>query len=94
MKRIFEERAKALEILRESKGRVFSVSFVKRTNGEVRTMNCRTGVHKGVKGTGSKIDPSKYGLMTVFDMHSKNYRMINLDRLLTAQIAGTEYIFH
>ena len=30
-------------------GQFFTVTFIKRTNGTKRTMNCRKGVHKGTK---------------------------------------------
>lgn len=53
-------------------GQLFTVDFVKRTAkpGEpsLRTMNCRRGVKKGVKGVGQSYDPAKHNLLTVFDM--------------------------
>ena len=44
----------AVEKIEEAKhsGRVFSVTFVKRTNGEIRDMNCRGGVSKGAFSAG------------------------------------------
>ena len=92
--REFAKRADAPAILRQSKGRVFTVNFVKRTDGEVRTMNCRSGVSKGVTGVGRTFDPNEHGLMSVYDMQVRDYRMINLDHILTAQVDGTEYIFY
>jgi hypothetical protein len=53
-------------------GQLFTVDFVKRTAkpGEpsLRTMNCRRGVKKGVKGVGQSYDPASKNLLTVFDM--------------------------
>lgn len=53
-------------------GQLFTVDFVKRTAkpGEpsLRTMNCRRGVKKGVKGVGQSYDPAAKNLLTVFDM--------------------------
>jgi len=40
----------ARQVIGNTLGKFFSVEFVKRTTGEVRKMNCRTGVTKGVTG--------------------------------------------
>jgi hypothetical protein len=40
----------AADLLSDTKGRIFSVTFVKRTTGETRTMVARTGVAKHLKG--------------------------------------------
>ena len=65
-----------------TKGRIFSVTFIKK-DGTERRMVCRTGVQKGVKGVGLKFDPSSKNLMVVFDMQKKAFRMINLSTLLS-----------
>jgi hypothetical protein len=49
-------------------GQIFSVDFVKRTDNTMRTMSCRRGVTKGVKGVGQSYDPAKKQLLTVYDM--------------------------
>lgn len=49
-------------------GQLFTVDFVKRGDGTIRTMNCRRGVKKGVKGTGQSYDPKTKNLLTVYDM--------------------------
>lgn len=51
-----------------SDGRIFSVDFVKRTDNSLRTMSCRRGVSKGVKGVGQSYDPKAKNLLTVYDM--------------------------
>ncbi len=38
-------------------GRIFTVVYKKRTNGEERTMTCRLGVHKHLKGGELGYDP-------------------------------------
>lgn len=72
-------------------GKIFTVVFIKRTTGEVRTMTCRLGVHKYVKGIGLAYDPRAYNLLGVYDMqlaaHGKTpldkcYRMVNLEEVL------------
>lgn len=55
-------------------GQVFTVEFLKRTpdkaTGErqIRKMNCRKGVSKGVKGIGRNFNPRDKGCFGVFDM--------------------------
>ena len=71
---------------------IFSVTFIKRTTGEVRQMNCRKGVSKGVKGIGLSYDPKAHNLLGVFDMANDGFRMLNLENLISAKIDGQEYI--
>lgn len=65
------------EVVRKTRGRFFSVEFLKK-DGSPRKMVCRHGVRKYVNGTGMSYTPAKFGLMTVFDVQKKGYRMINL----------------
>jgi hypothetical protein len=51
-----------------AKGQLFTVDFVKRGDGTIRTMNCRRGVKKGVKGVGQPYDAKSKNLLTVFDL--------------------------
>jgi len=81
--------AKAANIIRESSGRFITVDFTKRTDSKLRTMNCRVGVFKGVKGgKRKKKDP---GLITVFDMQKKGYRTINVSGLRRVRHNGIDY---
>ena len=82
----------ALGKIRASKGRIFTATIIKRTNGERREMNCRLGVTKYVTGEGLKFDPAKKNLVTVFDMQKNAYRMINIDGLESLKIEGEEFI--
>lgn len=70
-----------------SNGKIFSATFIKK-DGTLRTINCRRGVSKGVKGVGMSFDPLSRGLLTVFDMQKKGFRMINLDTLIEAKVNG------
>jgi hypothetical protein len=80
-------------------GKVFTVEFYKRTNGELRKMNCRRGVKKGVKGVGMKYDPKERNLLTVYDMQKLEegatergaFRMINLSDLKSLKLEGKVY---
>ena len=57
----------ARSILRATNGQLFSVTFTKRTNGEERTIVGRTGVRKGVSGTGMRYNPAERDLITIWD---------------------------
>jgi hypothetical protein len=83
------EAAKLLSDYSESK--IFNVVFVKRSNGEVRSLTCRKGVTKDLKGGELAFNPLEKGLIVVYDMVKKGYRMINLESLISIRIDGKEY---
>lgn len=75
------------------RGKFFTVTFVKRTGDrEVRTMNCRKGVTKGVNGTGLKFDPNEKSLVGVFDVPKKQHRFISLDEIHALSMDGEKFI--
>ena len=80
----------AVELISKAGSKIFTVTFVKRTDNSIRTINCRRGVSKGVKGTAKK-SAKKPGLITVFDMQLGEYRMINLSGIRTIRMGKTEY---
>lgn len=84
-------RFEALDMMRETNGRVFSVVFTKK-DGSERHMNCRTGVKKHLAGGELKFDPKSKGLFSIYDMQAKGYRFINLNTISGLQIAGETYI--
>ena len=61
-------------ILAATDGKFFTVVFTKK-DGTVRTINCRTGVKKHLKGGVSTLDASQY--LTVYDLQSEGYRAVN-----------------
>lgn len=63
-------------ILDSTRGKVFSVSFVKK-DGTLRDMVCRIEVTKGTKG-GVAGHAHKEELYTVYDMQAKGFRCVNL----------------
>lgn len=69
-----------------TKGKTFTVEFTKK-NGEARTMNCRIGVTKHLRG-GESTTAHKPNLITVYDMKTGGYRCINLDTLNSFKFAG------
>tara|TARA_R100000093_G_C1921921_1_gene65913 strand:- start:470 stop:793 length:324 start_codon:yes stop_codon:yes gene_type:complete len=60
-------------------GKFFTAKFVKK-DGEFRTMNCRLGVTKHLKG-GKNYNATSDNI-TVFDLKNKGYRNIPVQRLI------------
>lgn len=84
-----EEAARKISNYHE--GKIFTVTFVKRTSGEVRKMNCRKGVSKGITGEGHKFDPQEKKLVCVWDLQKSGYRMISLDSIISIKMEGEEF---
>jgi hypothetical protein len=70
---------------------VFTVTFVKRTTGETRVINCRKGVKKHLKGGRLGYNPAEKSLVGVFDMQNGGYRMIALESIKKIVMQGEEY---
>jgi hypothetical protein len=81
-------RQDALNLIRSSDGRIFGVRFVKRSTGELRTMNCRLGVTSHLQGGERSYDPDAKGLVTVFDMHKNGYRSIPVEGIVAVSQGG------
>jgi len=71
--------------------RIFTVTFVKRTNGEIRVMNCRKGVTKHLQGGEAKYSFRDKGLVSVFDMQKQAYRVIALESITAVSFNGVQY---
>ena len=79
-----------VKIINSSKGKFFSAVFIKK-DGTLRTMNCRLGVKKYLKGGKLRFSPSKKGLVVVFDVDKKEYRMININTTQSLKVNGEDY---
>jgi hypothetical protein len=101
---MYMDPAKVAEILMKYEGQIITVSFIKRTNGELRVLNGRVGVKKYVKGAAGKgpsYDPKAHNLFTIFDMQvaarlpeeqrAKAYRSIGLESVLEIHAGGLVY---
>ena len=75
-----------------STGKIFSASFTK-ADGTQRTMSCRVGVQKDLKGVGLQYDRRKAHNIVVWDMNANGYRTIKTDRLNWIKIEGEKYNF-
>lgn len=65
----------------------YTVTFVKKTTGEVRKMNCRQNVTKHSKG-GVNVCAGKDDLLSTYSLDSKGYRTINLAGVIEVYHAG------
>ena len=87
-------KAQARDIIKGSGGQFISVTFTKK-NGEVRDLNGRMGVYKSkhapLTGQGLAYNPNDYGLVGIFDVQKKAYRMININTLTCLKIKGKTY---
>ena len=71
---------KIFPLLKEQKGRFFSVLFQKK-NGEYRHLTGRLGVKSHRKTNSKKSSAHQYNnsYILVFDVQKKGYRMVNMD---------------
>ena len=76
-----------------SSGKIFSANFTK-ADGSERTMSCRVGVQKDLKGKGLQYDRRKARNLIVWDMNANGYRTIKTDRLNWIRIEGDTYTFN
>ena len=82
-------REQAVELINESNGRIFSVTFVKK-DGSVREMVARLGVKKHLKGGSLGYNPKDFDLITVFDFQKKDYRSIQTKTLSRLRLDGVD----
>lgn len=95
----FMKPSEVIDLFKKANGTLVSVTFVKRTNGEVRKMLARTSVKKGVKGVGLKFSPKNKNLMGVYDFQKvregadpwKCYRFVPVDAVLSMRVRGKTY---
>ena len=85
-------RNKAKELIKESKGKIFSTTFVKKDN-TIRTLTSRTGKqYKSKTGKAAPYKASNYNLIPLYDMRKKAFRMLNLNTLITLSINKEKYL--
>lgn len=82
-------KAEATLLMMKAGSKIFTVGFRKRSNGEIRKMNCRLNV-KSKKGGKLPYNPYNVGLIPVFDMKKGGYRMIDVNSVFALNINGRE----
>jgi len=76
-----------------SDGKTFTIEFIKRTTGELRTMNCRLGVKKFLRGGKMAYSPAEKQLLTVFDMQAKAHCTVPLKGIQRISVGGQTFHF-
>lgn len=72
-------------------GKVFSVTFIKRTTGEEKTLAARVGVCRNQKGGSLPFNPRKKKLIVVFDMNDRIYKCIPIDGIEAVTYRARRY---
>ena len=75
--------------LMESNGLIFRAEFTMK-DGSQSVLVGRTRVSKGVTGAGMSYDPESKGLMPVFDMQKKAWRMVNTRTMTSLKCGGID----
>jgi hypothetical protein len=70
---------------------IFSVTFVKRTTGELRKMVCRRGVKKYLAGGELKYNAHENTLLPVYDLQKEGYRMISCESIQELVFRGETF---
>ena len=80
--------------LANAHNQIFFVEFIKRSDGSLRKMLCRTGVggrKDNIKGS-TPAPWSDHDLLVVFDMQAKGFRSIPVDGIVRISIKGRKYV--
>jgi hypothetical protein len=86
-------RNKAKELIKQSKGLIFSATFTKK-DGNHRLMNARLKKYISKTGKAAPYKAENYDLIPIYDMKSKGWRSLNLKTLITLSINKTKYIIN
>jgi len=84
------DKATAKQLIKDTKGKFFTVTFIKK-DGTTRIMNARLGVKAYLRGGELPYNPEEKGLIPVYDVKTKDYRMININTITNLKIGTTEY---
>ena len=80
----------AEDMIKASKGKIFTVTFIKK-DGSTRVMNARLGVKAYLQGGKLPYNPEEKGLLALFDIQAKGYRMLNLSTITELTIGKKTY---
>jgi hypothetical protein len=84
-------KAQVEPLLKGTKGKFFTITFKKRTNGNIRVMNARLGVRAYLKGGTLPYNAAAKNLLPVFDVNKKKYRAIPLDGISQIKLGNQIY---
>lgn len=80
----------AKQLIKDTRGKFFTVTFTKK-DGSKRVMNARLGVKAYLKGGDLPYNPEDKGLIPVFDVQKKEYRMVNINTISHLKIGNNDY---
>jgi len=83
-------RPEAKQMIKDTKGKFFTVTFTKK-DGTTRVMNARLGVKAYLKGGELPYDSEVKGLIPVYDVKTKDYRMVNINSITYLKIGNNTY---
>ena len=83
-------RPEAKQMIKDTKGKFFTVTFTKK-DGTTRVMNARLGVKAYLKGGELPYDSEAKGLIPVYDVKTKDYRMVNINSITYLKIGNNTY---
>ncbi len=66
---------------------MFRTTFVK-SNGEIRSMVSRLGVKNHLHGGENTVESISNPYLTVFDMHTEDYRTVNIHTVKELKVCG------
>ena len=85
------EHRQVRNILDSINGEFFKVTFIKRTTGKQRTMICRKGVKRHLRGGEAAYNFRENGLVSVWDTEQEGYRCIPVENVLEIRTGGVIY---
>lgn len=86
-----EELGKFLLSIPYEDNTIFSVTFIKRMTGELRTMVCRRRVKRHLHGGDAPYSFKTEGLLPVFDLQKMDYRTIPSEGVIQINYRGCCY---
>lgn len=84
--------SRAGEFLRDETGGLIFSAYFRKADGTMRTMVCRRGVKSRLRGGELPYNPKPRLLLPVFDVQADDYRMVNLNTLVSFNFHGETFI--
>ncbi len=77
--------------LMATNGRVFSVTFIKRSTGKDKTIRARLGVKTKINGKGMRYNTHGRKIILVFDINMRKYKCIPIEGIEAVSYRGRPY---
>jgi hypothetical protein len=85
------QRAEIRPFIEGLRGKFFTIEFIKRSNGELRVMNCTSNYQSKLAGGDAAYNFGEKQLVPVWDLQKKGFRSIPLDSVLRIRFAQETY---